>query len=91
MLCSSVVRQKSKGDYFNWIEIVNSSLVLSLTFQFKSKLLCLDKFRVFVYILKQRIPCIIRISIFGAFSVGKKCTLYTGKYGSLILLSTKSP
>ena len=32
--------------------------------------------------LKQRIPCIIRISIFGAFSVGKKCALYKGKYGN---------
>ena len=32
--------------------------------------------------LKQRIPSIIRISIFGAFSVGKECTLYTGKYGT---------
>ena len=31
--------------------------------------------------LKQRIPCIMRISIFGAFSAGKKCALYTGKYG----------
>ena len=31
--------------------------------------------------LKQRIPYIIRISIFGAFSAGKKCALYTGKYG----------
>ena len=36
MLCSSVVRQKRKGDYFNWIEIVNSSLVMSLTFQLKA-------------------------------------------------------
>ena len=49
----------------------------------------MDKFRVFVYVLmrdaslKQRIPCIMRISIFGAFSVGKKCALYTGKYGIL--------
>ena len=48
----------------------------------------MDKFRVFVYMLmrdaslKQRIPCIMRISIFGAFSVGKKCALYTGKYGT---------
>ena len=33
--------------------------------------------------LKQRIPCIIRISIFGAFSAEKKCTLYTGKYGNI--------
>jgi len=47
----------------------------------------MDTFRVFVYMLmrdaslKQRIPFIIRISIFGAFSVGKKCALYTGKYG----------
>ena len=32
--------------------------------------------------LKQRIPCIIRISIFGAFSAGKKCALYKGKYGT---------
>ena len=48
----------------------------------------MDKFRVFVYMLmmdaslKQRIPCIMRISIFEAFSVGKKCALYTGKYGN---------
>ena len=47
----------------------------------------MDKFRVFGYMLmrdanrKQRIPCIIRISIFGAFSAGKKCALYKGKYG----------
>ena len=33
--------------------------------------------------LKQRISCIIRISIFRAFSAGKKCTLYTGKYGNI--------
>ena len=32
---------------------------------------------------KQRIPCIIRISIFGAFSAGKKCPLYKGKYGKV--------
>ena len=49
----------------------------------------MDKFRVFVYMLmrdaslKQRVPCIMRISIFGAFSAGKKCALYTGKYGKL--------
>ena len=30
----------------------------------------------------QRILCIIRISIFRAFFNGKKCTLYTGKYGT---------
>ena len=36
--------------------------------------------------LKQRIPCIMRISIFGAFSVGKKCALYTGKYGRLFCM-----
>ena len=47
----------------------------------------MDKFLVFVYMLmrdvslKQRVPCIICISIFGAFSAEKKCTLYTGKYG----------
>ena len=47
----------------------------------------MNKFRVFVYMLmrdaslKQRIPCVMRISIFGAFSAGKKCALYTGKYG----------
>jgi len=57
-------------------------------FLIKSKLLCMDICRVFVYMLmsdaslKQRIPCIIRISIFGAFSAGKKCALYTGKYGT---------
>ena len=49
----------------------------------------MDKFRVFVYMvmrdesLKQRIPCIISISIFGAFSGEKKCELYTGKYGNV--------
>ena len=48
----------------------------------------MDKFRVFVYMLmrdaslKQRVPCIMLISIFGAFSAGKKGALYTGKYGS---------
>ena len=49
----------------------------------------MDTFCVFVYMLmrgvslKQRIPCIIRISIFAAFSAGKKCALYTGKYGTI--------
>ena len=57
-----------------------------LNFSIKSKRSCMDKFRVFVYMLmdaslKQRIPCIMCISIFGAFSVGKKCALYMGKYG----------
>ena len=52
----------------------------------------MDKFRVFVYMLmrdaslKQRIPCIMRISIFGAFSAGKKCALYVGKYGIQYIL-----
>ena len=49
----------------------------------------MDKFCVFVYMLmreaslKQRIPCIMRISIiiFGPFSARKKGALYTGKYG----------
>ena len=47
----------------------------------------MDKFRVFVYMLmrdatlKQRIACITHISNFGPFSAGKKCALYTGKYG----------
>ena len=83
MLCSSVACLKRMGN-FKWIEIGISPLVLSLTFQLK---VCMDKYRVFVYMLmrdaslKQRIPCIIRISIFGAFSAGKKCALYTGKYG----------
>ena len=34
---------------------------------------------------KKRIPSIMRISIFGAFSVGKKCASYTGKYGSRLI------
>ena len=64
MLCSSVVCLKRKDNYFKWIEIVISSLVLSLTFQLKAND-CVDKFRVFVYMLmrdsslKQRIPCIV--------------------------------
>jgi len=36
MLCSSVVRLKWKGNYFKWIEIIVSSLFLSLTFQLKA-------------------------------------------------------
>ena len=54
----------------------------------------MNKFRVFVYMLmrdaslKQRIPCIMRISIFGAFSAGKKCALYTGKYGNSLIIVT---
>ena len=57
----------------------------------------MDKFRVFVYMLmrdaslKQRIPCIMRISIFGAFSAGKKCALYTGKYGTSAKMTKKKP
>ena len=45
-------------------------------------------FHVFVHMLMrdgrltQRILCTIRISIFGTFSAGKKCALYTGKYGT---------
>ena len=37
--------------------------------------------------LKQRISFVIRISIFGAFSAGKKCALYTGKYSNRANLS----
>ena len=45
-----------------------------------------DKFRVWEWgILKQRIPCIIRISIFRAFSAEKKGALYMGKYGIALL------
>ena len=39
MLCSSLVCLKRKGKnkyYFKWIEIIISSLVLSLTFQLKA-------------------------------------------------------
>ena len=36
MLCSSVVRLKRNGNYFKWIEIITSSLILSLTFQLKA-------------------------------------------------------
>ena len=35
-LCSSVVCLKRKENYFKWIEIVISSLVLPLTFQLKA-------------------------------------------------------
>ena len=79
MLCLLVVRLKRKGN-FNWIEIVISLLVLYLTFQLK------PNDRVFVYMLmrdvslKQRILYIICISVFRAFSAGKKCALYTSKY-----------
>ena len=35
-LCSPVVRVKRKGNYFKWIDVGISSLVLSLTFQLKA-------------------------------------------------------
>ena len=89
MLCSSVVRLKRKGNYFKWIKIIISSLVLSLTFQLKANDCVWSNFMyLFTFMLmrdarlKQRIPCIIRISIFGAFLAEKKCTLYTGKHGN---------
>ena len=87
MLCSSGVCLKRKGNYFKWIEIIISSLVLSLTFQLKGNDCVWSHFvYLFTYAnagrLKQRIPCIIRISIFRAFLAVKKCALYTGKYGN---------
>ena len=36
MLCSSVVRLKRKGNYFKWIKIITSSMILSLTFELKA-------------------------------------------------------
>lgn len=57
-----------------------------LTFQLKKQSLHINKFSVFIYMLmkdaslKQRVPCITCISIFWAFSAGKKCALHTGKY-----------
>ena len=41
--------------------------------------------------LKQRIPCVIRISILGAFFSGKKCTLYKGKYSIEFLVILNYP
>ena len=77
VLCSSVVRLKRKGNYFTWIEIISSSLIQSLTFQLKandcvwSNFVCLSQMLVRDASPKQRIPCIILISIFGAFSAEK--------------------
>jgi len=88
MLCSSVVRLKRKGNYFKWMEIIISSLVLSLTFQLKANDSVWSNFvDLFTYAnegrkSKTKDPCIIRISIFGAFSAEKKCALHTGKYSS---------
>ena len=62
---------------------VNLLVDLGQAFYFSIKNQC-----VFVFMLmrnaclKQWIPCIIRISIFGAVLAGKKCVLYTGKYGT---------
>ena len=86
MLCSSVVRLKRKGNYFKWIKIIISSLVVSLTFQLKANdcvwsCICL-RMLLRDASVKQRIPCIIRISIFRVFSAEKKCALYMGKYGN---------
>ena len=79
--CSS----KEEGNYFKWIVI--SSLVLSLTFHLKANDCVGSNFVYCLHMLmrdaslKQRIPCTIRISSFGAFSAGKKCAFYTCKYG----------
>ena len=87
MLCSTVVRLKRKGLFQvdrNCYFFIGSAF----NFGIKSKWLCMDKFRVFVEMLmrdaslKQTIPCIIRISIFGLFSAWKKCALYMGKYST---------
>ena len=73
-LCCSVVHLNRK---------VNLLVDLGQAFYFSIKNQC-----IFVFMLmrdahlKQWIPCIIRISIFGAVLAGKKCILYTGKYGS---------
>ena len=40
--------------------------------------------------LKQRIPCIIRISIFGAVLAEKTCILYTAKYGNCFTMENKA-
>ena len=38
---------------------------------------------------KQRIPCIIRTSIFGAVLAGKQCVLYTAKYSNYFTMENK--
>ena len=56
----------------------------------------MDKFRLYVYMLmtdaslEQRIPYIMRTSIFAPFSAGKKCALYTGKHEIEIYLGKLS-
>ena len=40
--------------------------------------------------LKQRIPCIIHISIFGAVLAEKTCILYTAKYGNYFTMENKA-
>ena len=84
-LCSSAVRLKRMGN-FEWIERVIPLLVLSLTFQLKANdcvwthsCICLHANE--GHESTQRIPCIIRISMFRAFPAGKKCALYLSKYG----------
>ena len=78
MLCLSVAHLKRNSN-FKWIEVNYFFIGSVFNFSVKSKWSCMDKFHVFVYMLmrgtslKQRILCIIRISILGAFSAGKKC------------------
>ena len=56
---------------------------LGQAFYFSIKNQCVFVFMLMrVACLKQWIPCIIRMSIFGAVLAEKKCVLYTGKYGS---------
>ena len=76
MLRSLVVRLKRMGN-FKWIEIVISLLGLSLTFQLKANGLHANE----GHTSNTKDSCIIRISIFGPFSAGKKCILYMDKYG----------
>ena len=91
MLCSSLVCLKRKGKnnyYFNWIEIIISSLVLSLTFQLKANDCVWSNFvYLFTYANEGR-ESKTKDSVynthlnFRSFFSRKKCALYTGKYGS---------
>ena len=88
MLCSSVVRLKRKGNYFKWFEIIISSLALSLTFQLKANDCVWSNFVYLFTYANERREFKTKDSVynthlnFWSFFSGKKCALYTGKYGS---------
>ena len=90
LLLGSLFKEDVYNYNFKWIKIVFSLLVPSYFSIIKTQRLCINNLTVFAYMLlmgaslKQKMPCIMHISIFGAFSVEKKsaCALLYTAYSN---------